>query len=255
MAKDFPQNKEEHIESALALIGSPVIRINATPDQMRLAVRLSLEKFVDYHYQSTEYAWVSHKIDQDLKDTKRFKVPDEVLQVTFVHGIDFAAYRHGFLISSGGAHHDVNSGHSLNTFNDYHLDSVSIFLSQRSLSYFNQIQNAPEVFRFNQITKEVQVDIDEKDLNIDDYILYKAQINLMDTHSSFWANEWFLRYTAAQIKKMWGNNLSKFAEVQLPGGHTINGEGILSNAKEEITELEEELYDNLSFFETGMAIG
>ena len=43
------------------------------------------------------------------------------------------------------------------------------------------------------------------------------------------------------IKKQWGQNLSKFNEVQLLGGVTMNGEQIYTQAQEDITRLEEQI--------------
>ena len=43
------------------------------------------------------------------------------------------------------------------------------------------------------------------------------------------------------IKKQWGQNLSKFGEVQLLGGVTMNGEQIYTQAQEEVTRLEEQI--------------
>ena len=45
----------------------------------------------------------------------------------------------------------------------------------------------------------------------------------------------------ALIKKQWGQNLSKFNEVQLLGGVTMNGEQIYTQAQEDITRLEEQI--------------
>jgi hypothetical protein len=39
----------------------------------------------------------------------------------------------------------------------------------------------------------------------------------------------------------WGNNLKKFAGVQLPGGVTLNGKEIYDEAMEELAKLEEEM--------------
>ena len=49
------------------------------------------------------------------------------------------------------------------------------------------------------------------------------------------------RYATALIKKQWGQNLSKFNEVQLLGGVTMNGEQIYTQAQEDITRLEEQI--------------
>ena len=49
------------------------------------------------------------------------------------------------------------------------------------------------------------------------------------------------KYTAALIKRQWGENLKKFEGVQLPGGLTLNGKTIYDEAVEEINKIEEEM--------------
>jgi hypothetical protein len=45
----------------------------------------------------------------------------------------------------------------------------------------------------------------------------------------------FLKELAyALTKAQWGRNLTKFNQVQLPGGITMNGDRILNDAQEEI---------------------
>jgi hypothetical protein len=51
------------------------------------------------------------------------------------------------------------------------------------------------------------------------------------------------KYLAAQFKQQWGQNLSKFTGVQLPGGVEFNGQQIYDNASEEINKIEEEVLD------------
>ena len=48
-------------------------------------------------------------------------------------------------------------------------------------------------------------------------------------------------FTTALIKEQWGQNMSKFDGMQLPGGVTINGKGMLDEAKVEIRELRERM--------------
>jgi surfactin synthase thioesterase subunit len=54
------------------------------------------------------------------------------------------------------------------------------------------------------------------------------------------------------IKQQWGTNLKKYGGIQLPGGTTLQGQEMYSEAKEEILQLTEELHtmwqDPPSFF-------
>ena len=60
-------------------------------------------------------------------------------------------------------------------------------------------------------------------------------------NSDVWGDRFLKKYAYALIKMQWGNNLKKFAGVQLPGGVTLNGKEIYDEAVEEINKLEEEM--------------
>ena len=49
------------------------------------------------------------------------------------------------------------------------------------------------------------------------------------------------KYTTALFKKQWGDNLKKFAGIQMPGGVTLNGETIYNEAVQEIQQIEQEM--------------
>ena len=55
-------------------------------------------------------------------------------------------------------------------------------------------------------------------------------------------NDMFMKdYTTALIKEQWGQNLSKFEGMQLPGGVTINGRQLIDDAREELNTLRERM--------------
>lgn len=60
-------------------------------------------------------------------------------------------------------------------------------------------------------------------------------------YSDVWNDRFLKKYTTALIKLQWGNNLSKFAGIQMPGGVTLDGVRIMTEAREEIEKLEEEM--------------
>jgi len=61
-----------------------------------------------------------------------------------------------------------------------------------------------------------------------------------------WNDRWLKEYATALIKRTWGNNLKKFAGVQLPGGVVLNGDKIFQEAIEEIKALETEMLNSYS---------
>jgi hypothetical protein len=59
--------------------------------------------------------------------------------------------------------------------------------------------------------------------------------------SDVWNDRFLKRYATAMIKLQWGNNLSKFAGIQMPGGVTLDGVRIATEAQAEIDKIEEEM--------------
>jgi hypothetical protein len=60
-------------------------------------------------------------------------------------------------------------------------------------------------------------------------------------YSDVWNDRFLKKYATALIKLQWGNNLSKFAGIQMPGGVTLDGVRIMTEAREELEKLEEEM--------------
>jgi len=73
-----------------------------------------------------------------------------------------------------------------------------------------------------------------------------------DVYSLVYNDRWLKEYATQLIKRSWGNNLSKFANLQLPGGVTLDGKTIQKEATDEIERLEKEMEMNygapLEFF-------
>ena len=58
-----------------------------------------------------------------------------------------------------------------------------------------------------------------------------------DVYPDLWNDLWLKEYAVALVKCQWGRNLTKFQQVQLPGGITMNGDQILQMGREDLKEL------------------
>ena len=65
-----------------------------------------------------------------------------------------------------------------------------------------------------------------------------------DVYNLVWNDRWLKEYATQLIKRSWGNNLAKFAKLQLPGGVTLDGKTIQQEAFAEIQRLESEMETN-----------
>jgi hypothetical protein len=80
-----------------------------------------------------------------------------------------------------------------------------------------------------------------------EYIVYEAyQKTDPDTYPDVYNDRWLIEYTTQLIKRQWGANLSKFKDIQLPGGITYNGAEIWEQANTKIEELEKEVINSYS---------
>ena len=79
------------------------------------------------------------------------------------------------------------------------------------------------------------------DVSVGEYIIVEAyKILDPDTWTDVYNDRFLKKYVTAKFKKQWGNNLKKFAGIQMPGGVTLNGEQIYNEAVDEIDKLENE---------------
>lgn len=136
----------------------------------------------------------------------------------------------------------------------YQLRLNEVFdLANTSVLYYNMIQThlslideilvGQKPIRFNRHMDRIFIDMDwNEDITADEYLIFEVYRILDPTTYSDVYNDMFVkRYLTALIKEQWGQNLSKFAGVQMPGGITLDGPRILQEAKEEITKIEEEM--------------
>lgn len=62
-------------------------------------------------------------------------------------------------------------------------------------------------------------------------------------YSDVYNDKFLKKYATALIKLQWGNNLSKFSGIQMPGGVTLDGVRIMAEAQAEIDKMEEEMFN------------
>ena len=97
--------------------------------------------------------------------------------------------------------------------------------------------------RYSQVQDRLYLDFDwSTDALLDTLIVIKAWRALdPTTWTEIYYQMWVKDYATAKIKKQWGQNLTKFTGVQMPGCITLNGEMIYNDAVDELKRLDEEL--------------
>ena len=104
-----------------------------------------------------------------------------------------------------------------------------------------------QIIRWNRRVDKLHIDMDWDKVSTNDYIIIDAyQIVDPDENPDVWDDWWLKRYCTQLIKKQWGQNLSKFEGMQLPGNITFNGTKTYEDAVTELTKLEDEMITSFS---------
>ena len=114
---------------------------------------------------------------------------------------------------------------------------------QQHLSTIDFLLEGIKPVRYHSVQDRLYLDFDwPQDAQLDQYIVIKAWRALdPTTWTEIYNQMWVKDYATSMIKKYWGQNLTKFQNVQLPGGVTLNGEKIYGDAVEELEKLDEQL--------------
>ena len=151
-------------------------------------------------------------------------------------------------VSMGNGIFNAKYQYVLHNLHDINMGSLVTFqMSMQHLQLMEELLVGAVPLRFNRHTDRIMLDMDWNSLTVGTYIVVEAY-SVVDptTYSDVWKDRWLQNYATAKIKYQWGSNLTKFNGMTLPGGVQFNGEQILSDAREEIQRLEEDMSNSYS---------
>ena len=254
-----PNSKSTFKEYVKRKLGAPVLEINVDDDQLDDRIDEALQYFREYHYDGSIKCYLKHKITEaekttfltnethteDVAGTHAFSGQTVLEQQNYIVMPEF--------VLSVVNIFPFNDKHNLNMFdlryqlrlNDiYDLTSTNILyyeMVQQHIQMMDQILVGRAPLRYSMHSNRLYMDMDFGSINNNEYILLECYRMIDPTDMTDVYNDmWLKRYAAALVKYQWGENLSKFSGVQLPGGVELNAENMKTEAKEEIQRLEEE---------------
>jgi len=122
-------------------------------------------------------------------------------------------------------------------------DMIYYSVVQSHLTTLEKLLVGERQIRWNRKTDRLYIDTDwDKTYNIGDWVIAEGYAILDPaTYTEVYDDMFLKKYTTALFKKQWGDNLKKFAGIQMPGGVTLNGETIYNEAVQEIQAIEQEM--------------
>ena len=225
------------IDYCLRRLGSPVTEINVDDEQVSDRIDDAIEFFQEYHFDGVEKVFLKHTITQTDIDNEYLTAADPVVSVLRVLPIpNFNAFQTGFF--------NEEYQLRLNDLENFQSSTmINWAMSQSNFSLVEHLFSVQPTLLFNRKQNKIYLETDwSNKFDVGTILIIEAYRSLDPTTYTEVYNDMFLKkYATALIKQQWGSNLKKFTGVTLPGGITLDGQTIFSEATEEITKIEEEM--------------
>ena len=238
-------NRKDFTTYCLRRLGFPVIEINVDDDQVQDRIDDALQYWQDYHFDGLQKVyWIKTINQQDVNN----QYLDATTAVDSANNtLELAGITRIFPLSDSQASinmFDLRYQLRLNELYDFTSASyINYNLTQQHLRSL-EIQFTGEVpIRFQRHMQRLYIDWAWGDEAPVGQVVIAEAYALIDPNvfNLVWNDRWLKEYSTALIKRSWGNNLKKFAGLQLPGNVTLNGDTIYNESVEEIEKLEREM--------------
>ena len=266
MAGHAITNRIEFKDYCLRRLGAPVLEINVSHEQIEDAIDDGIQLYQERHFDGVERMYLKYKITQadidrgtgkntdgvgivtttvnssavsglgtvtsNWYETSNFiEVPDPVIGIEKIFKFDTSSI-------SGGM---FSIKYQLFMNDLYYFNSVNLLQYAMTKSYLEDIDHlltTDKQVRFNKRQNRLYLDIDWGAESVDNWLILDCYRALDPSIFGTMLNDLFLKqWVTASIKKQWGQNMSKFKGVKLPGGIEMNGSEIYSEAVNELNDL------------------
>lgn len=240
-----PSSKQELIDYCLRRLGGGAIDINVTPDQLDDRFDEALQFYQEHHSDAVQKTYFKHQLTQSDLDDGYITVPEPLLYITRIFNtkrsmgsdmfnVEYQMYMNDLAGLRGGA---MGDGLISWEMSRQYMATVDLLMTGMSTR-----------LSWNRHKNQIMLDEDvAEDVTVGQWIVVEGYTALDPLLYTDVYNDMALKeHLVILIKQQWGSNLSKFSGMQLPGGVTIDGKEIASEAKEELREFKETYRDKYS---------
>jgi hypothetical protein len=229
-------NRQAFAEYGLRKLGAPLINIEIDDDQLEDCIKDVLDYYHEYHNDGIERDIYKYQVTAQDITNKYFTLPDGIVSIvrvmpftgTNASGSYLMSGQYQFMLS------ELKWLQGGNTSNYY--------MSMDYINHVDFILNKEKSFRFNRRMNKLFLDVDWNQISVGMYLVVEVYRELDPAdYDSIYDDRWLKKYFVANLKKQWGQNLSKYDRMELPGGVIINGWQIKEEAEREMAALEVEL--------------
>lgn len=225
----YINNRAEFVMYIKRRLGYPVIQINIDDAQIDDRIDDALSFYQTFHFNAVDRVYISYALTADDITNKYVIIP---------HNVDGIM---NLWVNTSLFMQDYSF--TLKIMQAYNNGSMSEVMGvEQAIGTINAMITKKPIWTYNKNSHKCSISTTWTILKPGNHIMYEALVAVdPDVESSVWNDQWLKRYATALVKRNWGENLSKYEGLTLPGGTTINGEGIRSSAETEIEKLETEV--------------
>ena len=245
-------NRNDFRDYVLRRLGYPVIEINVDDDQIEDRIDDGLQLFREYAADGQLRVFQPVLITQAMVDAKSIDlnaalpaVANRILDVVKVFMIGDSTSNVNFF--------DIKYQMRLNDLADLATGVGDLAYYEHMQQYLSMIDlkltGQPQIqFSRHSGTLNIAGDLrDGGDIKVGDYIMLEMFVEEAESVGGVYNNLFMKNYVTAILKKQWGENISKFEGMTLPGGVTLNGRQLIDDAKEEIEREIEKLRNEYDY--------
>jgi hypothetical protein len=231
----IPATRAQFKAYCLRRVGAPVIDINVDDDQVEDRIDEALTFFWDYHFEGAEKTYYKYQIQQADITNKYITLPPNIIGAVNIFPVGEALSTNNLF--------NIRYQITLNDLYDLTATTmVPYYLAMQHIQFLEQLLVGQQPLRFNRYTNILHLDMGWDNVVAGQYLIVEAyQVVDPTVYAGVWSDRWLTRYATALIKRQWGDNLTKYTAVNLPGGNKFNADKIRDDAQKEVEMLEQEM--------------
>lgn len=233
----IPKTRRELNTRILQDLGEPVIKVNVAFEQTENAIDDALEYWSQYHHEGQDRSFLKVVITQEMLDSNVVPIPESIFSVLSIVDAkqankgDNAWMSFEFEMTRDALYDSMKAtgGGGMSQF----------IMTKQYLTDIQDYLKKPLPFDFRMHKHELTVFGNlSQYFGVGSVMLLEVQGYLWKSSYNVWGDDSLRKLATAYTKKYWGQNLSKFSGVALPGGQVMNGMAMLQDAQAEIEKQE-----------------